>query len=131
MIKIIKIQCSFDVRVCVCRKYSYGQLNKHICSPVCACVHVGKVYWINVFIVGRSKEDKKLTLLPYMSMRVCIHVRDRKYGTFVFLSSHEHFLWYLANTCRVPVVGKRTSHNSSLCVLCVLASLCLVVEYLS
>ena len=34
-----------------------------ICSPVCACVHIGKVYWINVSMVGRSKEDKKLTLL--------------------------------------------------------------------
>ena len=29
MIKIIKIQCSFYVRVCVCRKYSYGQFNKN------------------------------------------------------------------------------------------------------
>ena len=31
---------------------------KMICSPMCACVHVGKVYRINVSIVGRSKENK-------------------------------------------------------------------------
>ena len=36
------------------------------------CVHVKKVYWPNVSIVGRSKEDEKLTLLTYMCMRVCI-----------------------------------------------------------
>ena len=39
---------------------------------VCVCVCVSKVYWINASIVGRSKEDKKLTLLTYMCMRVCI-----------------------------------------------------------
>ena len=43
-------------------------------------------------IVGRSKEDKKLTLLTYMCMRVCIYVRDRKYGPFVFLSPHVFFM---------------------------------------
>ena len=53
---------------------------KIICSPVCACVYDGKVYLINVSIVGRSKKDKKLTLLTYMSMLVCIYVFDRKYG---------------------------------------------------
>ena len=121
--KIIKMQCSFYMRLWVCRKYSYGQLNKiMICSPLCACVHVRKVYWINVSIVGRSKEDKKWTLLTYMCMRVCIYVRDRKYGPFVFLSPHVRFSWTLATTCRVPVVGKRTSHASSLCVLCVMPS---------
>ena len=45
---------------------------KRIYSFVCACVHVGKVYWINVSIVGQSKKDKKLALLTYMCMRVCI-----------------------------------------------------------
>ena len=59
-----------------------------ICSPVCACVHVGKVNRINVSIVGRSKKDKKLTLLTYMCMCVCIYVCDRKYGLFVFLKVH-------------------------------------------
>ena len=122
-IKIIKIQCSFCVRVCVCRKYNYGQLSKNmICSPVCACVHVGKVYWINVSIVGRSKEDKKLTLLKYVCMRVCVYVRDSKYGPFVFSSPHVRFLWALATTYHVSVVGKRTSHVSSLCVLCAMPS---------
>ena len=45
-----------------------------ICLPVCACVDVGKVYWINMCIVGQSKEDKKLTLLTYMWMCVCVCV---------------------------------------------------------
>ena len=59
MIKIIKIQCSFYVLVCVCRKYSYGQFNKNdLFTRVCVCVHVGKVYLINVSIVGLSKKDK-------------------------------------------------------------------------
>ena len=81
------------VCVCVCRKYRYSQLNKNmISSPVCACVHVGKVYRINVSIVGRSKDDKKLTLLTYMCMHVRIYVRDCKYGPFVFLSPHMCFL---------------------------------------
>ena len=89
MIKIIKIQCSFYLRVCVCRKHSYGQSNKKmICSPVCACVHVGNIYQINESIVGRSKEDKELTLLTYMSIYVC----DRNYGPFVSLSPHVRFL---------------------------------------
>ena len=35
-------------------------------------VHVGKVYWINVPIVGQSKEDEKLTLLTYMCAYVYI-----------------------------------------------------------
>ena len=28
MIEIIKIQCSFYLHVCICRKHSYGQFNK-------------------------------------------------------------------------------------------------------
>ena len=60
---------------------------KIICSLVCACVYVGKVYCINVSIVGRSKKDKKLTLLIYMGIYVC----DRKYGPFVLLSLHVRF----------------------------------------
>ena len=31
---------------------------KRICSPMCACVHIGNIYWINVSIDGRSKKDK-------------------------------------------------------------------------
>ena len=60
--------------VCVCRKYSYRQLNKNmICSSARLCVYMlGKVYWPNISIIGRSKEDKKLTLLTYVRMRVCI-----------------------------------------------------------
>ena len=58
MIKIIRIQRSFYVRVCVCRKHSYGQFNKNDLF-VCVCVlHIGKVYRINVSIVDRSKDDK-------------------------------------------------------------------------
>ena len=38
----------------------------------CVSVHVRKVYWPNVSIVGRSKEGKKLTLLPCMCTHVCI-----------------------------------------------------------
>ena len=129
----------FILRACayVYRKYSNGQLNKNvICSPACACVHVGKVYWINVSRIGQSKVDKKLTLLTYMCMRVCMYVRDLKYGPFVFLSPHVRFLWSLATTCRVKVVGKRTSHASLFCVecamlYCCLSSLTLVTEYKS
>ena len=67
-----------------------------ICSPVCASVHVGKVYWINVSIVGRSKEDKNwLYLHTCVCVCVCVcvyvYVRDCKYGPFVFLSPHMHF----------------------------------------
>ena len=65
----------------LCRKYSYGQLNENkIVRPcVCVCLHVSKVYWNNASIVGRSKEDKKLTLLTYMYMRtrVCVYTSDR------------------------------------------------------
>ena len=71
MIKIIKIRCSFYVHVC--RKHRYGQFNKKLFVRPCVHVdNVGKVYRINVSIVGRSKEDKKLALLKYMRMRVCI-----------------------------------------------------------
>ena len=104
---------------------------KRICSPVYVCVHVEKVYLTNLSIVGRIKENKKLTLLTYMGMCVCIYVRDRKNGPFIFLSWHMRFLWSLVKKCRIPVVGKRMSHASSLYVLCILASLCLVVECLS
>ena len=59
------------------------------------CVHVGKVYWINVSIVGRSKEDKKLALFTYMCVCVCVYVyvRDRKYGPFVFSTFDDPFFW--------------------------------------
>ena len=73
--------------MCVCvyvENTAMASSIKMICSPVRACVHVGKVYRINVSIVGRSKKDKKLTLLTYMFMRVCIYLSDRKYG-FCFL----------------------------------------------
>ena len=73
-----------------------------ICSPV--CVHAGKVYRINASIVGRSKEDKKLTLLTYMCTRECIYVCDRKYGPFVFLSPH---------VCFFMTFGDNVSRSSS------------------
>ena len=73
-------------------------------------------------MVSLSKEDKKLTLLTYMCMRVCIYVKDRKYGPFVFLSPRVRFLWSLVTMCHLPVVGKRTSHASSLWVLSALPS---------
>ena len=38
------------------------------------------------------------------------------------------FLWSLATMCHILVVSKRTLHASLHCVLCVLASLCLVEE---
>ena len=62
-IKIIKIQGSFYVRVCVCRKQAMASSIKMICSPVYACVHVGEVYWTNVSIVGQSKKDKNCLYL--------------------------------------------------------------------
>ena len=40
MIKIIKIQCSFYVRACVCRKYSYGQFNKKWFVRPCVRVYM-------------------------------------------------------------------------------------------
>ena len=99
------------------------------------CVRVymlGKVYWVNVSIVGRSRGLKKMTLLTYMCMRACLYVRDQKYEPLVFLSPHVRFLWSLATMSRVSVVGKRTPHASSLRVLCSMPfcypSLRLVVE---
>ena len=119
-IKIIKIQCSFYLHVCVCRKYSYGQLNKNmICLPVYACVHVGKVYGINVSIVDRSNEDKKLTLLTYMCMRVCIYVRDRKYGRFCFLkSTHAIFMIFGDNVSHSSSWQKNVAGFFALCLVC-------------
>ena len=123
MIKIIKKQCSFYVRVYVCRKYSYGQLNKTmICSPVCACVHVRKVYWINVSIFGRSKKYKNLTLFTYMCMHVCIYECDRKYGPFVLLSPHVRFLyWFMFfgdNVSRPGSWQKNVACFFALCPVC-------------
>ena len=46
---------------------------KMICSPVCACVHVGKVYWINVSIVGWSKEDIKIDF-TYIHVYACEYI---------------------------------------------------------
>ena len=81
----------------LCRKYSYGQVNKNmICSPVCACVQLGKVYWVYMSIVGRSKEEKKLTLLTYMCM--CVNICEGpKLCAFVFLSPHVRFLMIFGN----------------------------------
>ena len=73
-----------------------------ICSPVCVYM-LGKVYWVNVSIASRSKEDKKLTLLTYMCIRVCIYMIDRKYRLFVFISPHVRFL----------IFGDYVSHPSS------------------
>ena len=120
MIKQLKYNVHF---MCVCVYVENAVIARSIeiiCSPGCACVHVGKVYWINVFIVGRRKEDKKLTLLTYMCMRVCIYVRDRKDGPFVFSSPHVRYLWTLVTMCHVTVVGKkrRMFLRSVSCVRC-------------
>ena len=45
-------------------------------TRVCVCLYVNKVYQINGSIVGRSKEDKNLTLLTYMGMCVCEYISD-------------------------------------------------------
>ena len=50
-----------------------GQLNKNMISPVCACVHVGKVYWVNVSVVGPSKEDKNWLYL-HTCVCVCVYM---------------------------------------------------------
>ena len=47
-----------------------------VCVCVCVCLHVDKVYQINGSIVGRSKEDKNLTLLTYMGICVCLCISD-------------------------------------------------------
>ena len=131
--KIIKIKCSFYVLVCVCRKYSDGQLNKNmICSSMSACVHVGKVYRINVSIVEQSKKDKKLTLLTYMYMRVCKYLKNRKYGPFVFLSPHVRFFYDFGdNMSRFGSRQKNVACFFALCPVCdafCCQSLPLVVE---
>ena len=46
---------------------------KMIRSSVCASVHVEKVYWVNVSIVGRSKEDKKIDF-PYIHVYACVYI---------------------------------------------------------
>ena len=57
----------------LCRKYSYGQLNKNRIVRPCVYVYMlVKSIEIKVSIVGRSKKDKMLTLLTYMGMCVCI-----------------------------------------------------------
>ena len=53
-------------------------------------------------IVGRSKDDKKLTLLTYMCMCVYIYVRDRKYGFSVVVFFFCFF-----------VFGDNVSHSGS------------------
>ena len=68
--EIIKIQCSFYVRVCVENTVMASSI-KMICSPVCACLHVGKVYRINESIVGHRKEDKNWL---YSHTCVCVYV---------------------------------------------------------
>ena len=62
--------------MCVCvyvENTAMASSIKMICLPVCACVHVGKIYQINVSIVGWSQKDKKLTLLSYMCMHTHTH----------------------------------------------------------
>ena len=61
-------------------------------------------------------------------MRVCIYVKGRKLWAFCSPKPTRAFFIIFGENVRVPVVGKRTSHVSSLCVLCVFASLCLVVD---
>ena len=94
---------------------------KMICSPVCACVHVGKVYWINESIIGRSKEDKKLTLLTYKCMRVCVYicVRNRKFGPFVFSSPHMRFFLIFGNN-----LSRSSSRQKNIACLFALYSVC-------
>ena len=58
--------------MCVCSKHSYGQFNKNdLFAHV--CVHVGKVYWINVSRVGRSKKDKKIDF-TYTHVYACVYI---------------------------------------------------------
>ena len=91
----------------------------------CVCVHVGKVYWNNVSIVGRNKEDKNLTLLTDMSMRVCIYVRDRKYGPFAFLSPHmRFFIIFGDNVSRSGSLQKNIAYFFALCPVCPCLSQC-------
>ena len=93
------------------------------------CVHVcmlGKVDWVNESLGGRSKEDKKLTLLTYICMHVCIYVKDCKYRPFVFLSStHTFFMIFGDNVshsmCRIPCVAKERRMLLH-CVLCSMPS---------
>ena len=62
--------------VCVCIKHSFGQFNKMISSPMSAFVHVGKVYRIDVSIVGQSKKDKKIDF-TYIHVYACVYICER------------------------------------------------------
>ena len=55
--------------MCVCVHVKNSAMANSNKLFVCACVHVGQVYWIN----GQSKKDKKLALLTYMCMRVYVY----------------------------------------------------------
>ena len=95
---------------------------KMICLPVSARVHVEKVYWTNVFFVGRNKEDTNWLYL-YTCVCVCVCMWETVIiGLFFLKSTCVFYFMILATTCRVPEVDKRTSHVSSLCVLCILVS---------
>ena len=63
--------------MCICVYVENTAMVKWIkiwfCSLVCACVHVGKVYWINVSIVGRNKEDKKIDF-TYIDVYACVYI---------------------------------------------------------
>ena len=101
-----------------------------ICSPICACVHVGKVYWINVSIADRSKEDTKSTLLTYVCMHVCIYV-----WAFCFLkSTRAFFMIFGDNVSRFGSRQKNVAWFFALCPVCdafCCLSLPLVAECLS
>ena len=86
-----KIPCSIYVRLCVYRKQQW--LNKNdLFARVYVCVYMlGKSVESMFPLLAEVKKIKKLTLLMYMCMRVCIYVCDRKYGPFVLLSPHMRF----------------------------------------
>ena len=113
--------------LCVCvyvENTAMASSIKTICSPVCACVHVWKVYWINVYIDGRSKKDwlylhTCVCVSIYMRVTVSMGLLFFKVQTWVLFRG----LWDLATTCRVSVVGKRTSLASSFYVLSVMLSI--------
>ena len=72
-------------------------------------------------IVGRSKGDKKLNLLTYMSIRVCIYVRDHK---FCFLkSTRVFFIVFGDNVSRSGSRQKNVACFFTLCPVCPCLSL--------
>ena len=75
-IKIIKIQCSFYMRVCVCVCVENTAMASWIKIWFVRTVYMLGKFWINVSIFGRSEEDKN-----WLYLHTCVSVCVCMWGT--------------------------------------------------